>query len=706
MSRSPKKGNSPEDRNRRRQRDKASRKPGSPDALQDSGGPSVVWAALQSAGGRNWLLAAAVVAAVFLAYQPAWHGGFVWDDDLHLLNNPVLKPGGVVRTWLHGDYINYWPLTFTVYRIEFDLWGLDPLGFHLVNIALHAVSALLVWRILIVMQIPGALFAAAIFALHPVNVESVAWITQLKNLLSLSLALLSMLFYLLHERDGGWWRFAASVGLFLLSALAKGMMLTLPVVLLACAWWQRGRIGRRDLLRVLPFLLIAALMVCIEVKKQHLGAGDTPMRSDDFFSRAAVAGCAVWFYFWKLIWPVNLMFVYPRWNISERDVLSYLPGMLLAAILALAWWQRRSWGRPVAMVMVCYVALLLPILGFANIYFMQYSLVADHYQYAAMIVFCAAFAGAAVTLGRRCVTLLSRDGKEAGGDGRLWKTHLSRLGRGAGREGRLWRKAQLALGQLPAGCLLCLGVLMVLSVLTFRQSGMFADEETLYRATIERNPGCWLAHNNLGTFLLDRGHTDEAIMHFEEALKSKHDYVLAHCNLGNALASQGHAEKAIMHYKEALTIDPDCVDAYYNLAVTLAKRGRIEEAIAQYHNALKISPNDVSALNSLAWLRATHPKSEFRDGAEAVELAERALHLSGGQEPTISDTLAAAYAEAGRFPEAVRTARMALDLAMRQNNEALAESVKVRMRLYDARTPYRNSSAAAATPAAPPARSP
>ena len=167
------------------------------------------------------------------------------------------------------------------------------------------------WRILTHLRVPGAMFAAAIFALHPVNVESVAWITQLKNTLSLPLTLLSVLFYLLHEQHGGRWRFAASLGMFVLSTLAKGMTLTLPVVLLACAWWQRGRIGRRDLLRVLPFVLIGVLMVGMEVFQQHVSAGTVVVRSDSLLSRAAVAGCAVWFYFWKLIWPVNLMFRLP-----------------------------------------------------------------------------------------------------------------------------------------------------------------------------------------------------------------------------------------------------------------------------------------------------------------------------------------------------------------------------------------------------------
>ena len=480
------------DRRRQRQRTTASKRFNPTNVTRDGGGVLATHITADVIGRNRWLIMAALVVAVFLAYQPAWNGRFVWDDDLHLVNNPVLLSGHFLETWVPGVYVNYWPLTFTVYRLEFEIWGLNPLGFHLVNIGLHAISAMLVWRILEHLRIPGSMLAAAIFALHPVNVESVAWITQLKNTLSLTLTLLSVLFYLGYDLDGGWWRFLLAVAMFLLSALAKGMALTLPVVLLACVWWQHGRIGRRDLLQMFPFLLIAALMVGIELSMQHEVAGGTPVRSDSLLSRTAIAGCAVWFYFGKFLWPTNLIFVYPRWNIDERDILSYLPGMLLVAILVLGWWRRHSWGRSVVMLTVCYVALLLPVLGFVNIYFMEYSLVADHWQYAAIIVPCAASAGAVTRFGRR-------------------------------------------LPQYGPAYLLCFGLLAALAVLTFRQSRMYTDIETLFQVTVNRNPSCWMAHNNLGLALANRGDVDRAIEHYEKALQIKSDDAPAHYNLGALL---------------------------------------------------------------------------------------------------------------------------------------------------------------------------
>jgi tetratricopeptide (TPR) repeat protein len=499
-------------------------------------------------------LAVALVVAVFLVYQPAWQGSWLWDDDSHLLNNPVLKHGGLARTWTPGGYINYWPVTFTIYWLEFQLWGLDPLGFHLVNIGLHALAALLVWRVLATLHVPGAKFAAAIFALHPVNVESVAWVSQLKGVLSLVLALVSMLIFLAEERRGGWWRSLLAVGAFWLSTLAKGMVITLPVVLLACAWWQRGRIDRRDLLRVLPFLVVGAIMAGVEVWTQHLVGHDADVRSDGFLSRTAIAGCAVWFYLWKLVWPLNLCLVYPRWQIDDRNVLSYVPAMLLVLIGTLASWRRPAWGRPTVMLVVCYAGLLLPALGFVSVYFMRYSFVADHYQYAAMIVPCALFAGAAVTLVR------SRIG-------------FPRLG---------WYA-------------LCLGLLAVLAVLSRWQSRTYADIETLFQTTIDRNPNCWMAYNNLGMALAGRGQIEEAMAHYEKALEINPNDADAYNNLGMALAGRGQFERAMAHYQKALEINPEKAEARSNLGIALASCGRATEAIAQYRIALKIKPGYAAA---------------------------------------------------------------------------------------------------------------
>ncbi len=621
-----------------------------------------------------YLLAAMLIAATFVVYMPCWHGDWLWDDNSLLLNNPILQTGGFAKVWTPPGYLGYWPLTYTAYWFEYQFWGLDPFGFHLGNIALHVVAARLVWRLLTVLRLPGAFFAAAIFALHPVAVETVAWIAQLRGVLSVVLALASLLLFLGYERDKRRWRYALSLVAFLLSALAKGDALTMPIVLLALAWWQRGRIDRRDILRVIPYVAIAAAMAGLEIWSQRV-SGSASVRTDGFFSRFAIAGCAVWFYLRSLIWPATLIPIYPRWTVGSSDLISYLPSLALIALLAVAWWRPTTWGRPVVMFLVCYVALLLPVLGFVNITYMRYSLVADHWQYLAMIVPCAAAAAACVTAA-----------------------------------GRWWRRPATQFG--------CAAVLLLLAALTVRQSEMYFDQEIYYTETLARNPDCWFAEVSLG-FLLNARNDPAGIKHFYAALRLNPDVPEPHACLAAALIDRGQFDAAMPQLSKALDIQPDYPGANANLAVIFANRGQFDlaiehlqtehrlhpeaefvgrqlaEAVAErdqiqstvndLEQQIRKRPTDSKLLIRTAWLLATNPNASIRNGRKAVELAERATKLTGADAHSLL-TLAAAYAETGRFSDAIATAERAIQ---RSDNKDFAEECRKQLAIYKAAKPSR-----------------
>jgi protein O-mannosyl-transferase len=671
---------------------------------------------------RAWLFVLILAATTIFAYRPAWNGGFLWDDDAYVTNNELLTaPDGLHRIWFSLDSPSqYFPLVYTTFRIEHALWGLNPSGYHWVNILLHVANALLVWCLLARLRVPGAWLAGAIFALHPVQVESVAWITERKNVLMGFFFLLTLLAWtaFVDERTKRRWRFyGLALVLYGLALSAKSTACTLPAALLLILWLQMKQINRERILQIIPFFLLGLGMGLVAVwwERYHQGTRGALFMLGPV-ERVLIASRAIWFYLGKLLWPSTLTFIYPQWTISPANPLDY-PWLLAAGgLCALIYFARRYTGRSAEVAALFFLATLSPVLGFIMLYTFRYTFVADHYQYLACIG----------PIALACAGVAS----------------LANAFRGRGC-------------RLLFGAAVC--VVATLAVLTWRQSAMYADIEALWRTTLARNPACWMAHNNLGIVLSQKGEIDEAIAHYRTTLQMRPDFSDADYNLGNALLQKGeideallHCQKAVMvqpldpdaqvalgnalfqkglvddaivHYEKALALRPYYVVAHYslstallqkgeldaaishcravlsiqpehaeariNLATALDQNGQIADAIVNYEKALTISSQSIPAQNNLAWLLATGSNASLRNGNKALELARQADQLSSGANLIVRRTLAAAYAETGQFAKAIEIAQDALRLAGAQGDSALAAQLQKEIAIYQAGSPYR-----------------
>jgi tetratricopeptide (TPR) repeat protein len=563
---------------------------------------------------QDWFRALVLIAFVFIAYAQVFRAGFIWDDESHLTRNPcVVGPLGLKEIWTTTQAY-YYPLVLTTFWALHKLFGLSPLPYHLLNIFLHAASAILLWRVLQVLRVRGAWLGAALWALHPVMVQSVAWVTELKNTQSCVFYLLSIFFFLRWQegeegaavsaqprgragKDACVVSFVSSLGFFILATLSKPSVVMVPFVLALCMWWIRAKIGWRDALALAPFALISAVASAWTIWEQRFHARAVgPDWAQTFPERLIIAGKAIWFYLGKLLWPHPLIFIYPRWDVDSSKVVAYLP--LLAAIAALIalWFIHAKWGRALFFAAAYYVVSLFPVLGFFTVYFFRYSFVSDHFQYlASMGPLALAGAGIAALFGRFCETPAD------------FVSHPDAVRRSGSTIATSRRRLILSGG-------LC-GILLVsLGFLTWRQTTEYHNLFSLYTATLQKNPSCWMAHYNLGIVLSEQGETDQAIDHYGRAVALRPNYAEAHYNLGRLLVEQGQLNYAIAHYERAAAINPADAEAQNNLGVTLFGIGRADDAIAHYQKALEIRPDYAEASCNLASALVT--KGDF-DGAIA-----------------------------------------------------------------------------------------
>ena len=570
------------------------------------------------AGLRDAAAFALIFCATLAAYLPALRGAVLWDDNMHVTRTELQSAHGLWRIWFDlGATQQYYPLLHSMFWLEHRLWGDAVLGYHLVNVALHAASACLAVLIARRLALPGARLAGFLFALHPVCVEAVAWISEQKSTLSGAFCLAAAFAYLHFDRTRRRTQYGVALGLFVLALMSKSVTATLPAVLLVILWWQRGRIAwRRDVLPLLPWFAVAIpaglFTAWVESTPRLIGARGAEYALT-VAQRLLLAGRVPWFYAWKVIWPSNLVFVYPRWTIDPGQWWQYLfPLGLGIAAAGFAWMARRNRG-PLAAFLI-FTGTLFPVLGFLNVYPFRYSYVADHFQYlATLAILVPAVSGLTALAGRM---------------------------------------APARIGTAAAVLLLA-----VLGLATWRQSGWYRDYETLFRKTLALNPGSAFVRNNLGVILMSSGREPEAAQEFDAAVRLSPGNPDYHVNLGLALAQMpGRLPDAIAEYQKALRADPNLYAARLNLGLALMSvPGRRDEAIAEYQKAISASqatlrddPDYWQAHLNLGIAYAQIPGREN----DAIEEYRTALRMKPGS-ALAHFHLGNTFHKLGRLPDAI-----------------------------------------------------
>jgi tetratricopeptide (TPR) repeat protein len=490
-----------------------------------------------------------------VVYLPAVRGGFIWDDRMYLTQG-VLMRRPLWKLWIAPEVIDYLPLTYTLYWLQWRIWHDSAAAFHLVNVLLHGGAAVTLWRVLRRLQVRGAWMAAAIFAVHPVCAESVAWIAEEKNTLSLLLAAIALLLYL-DSRPRRYWM---AVVTFALALFAKPAIIMLPVVMLLLAWWKRGAITRSEYLQTAPFFALSAIFAPVTIWYQSRSIGTEHIPLGGIGERLAQVTKAAWFYLYKLLLPRDLMFFYPNWKHSGLDAFTVAGMVALIAVAACLWRMRAPWGRGPLVALACFWALLLPVLGLFDMAWMQFAPVADHYQYPAMIA-----AIALVVAGITNPTYSSRKPQDEN------------------------------VGHQQIVIAAAVIVLVVLGALTFMQARQYRDEDTLWRATLDRNPQAWAAWAGLGLTASERGDAPAAIANLKRAAELNPQYSAVHNNLGAEYQKNGDVEAAIAEYDAAVRINPKLAAAQYNLGVMLMRQKRASQAEPHLARAVELMPSNSPA---------------------------------------------------------------------------------------------------------------
>jgi tetratricopeptide (TPR) repeat protein len=549
-----------------------------------------------------FLKAALIVLVGLCIYAPTLRGGWLWDDNQEVTENPVLPdPAGLVKIWGGTSGADYFPLKTSVQWLEWRLWGSRPAGYHAVSLALHLLGALLFWRLLRRLGLGEAWVGGLLFVAHPLAVESVAWVAELKNTLSLPLLLLAMTAYVDYDDRRVRGAYGLSLACFLLALLAKSSVVMFPLVILLHAWWRRRRIDGRDLAASAPFFALSLGLGLVTVWFQHHRAEQAELvLAGGFLSRLACAGLALTFYLGKCLWPAGLIPIYPRWVVDPPAAWQFAPWLAWGAGAAWLAARRTAWSRAVLFGLGFFVLNLLPALGFVTNTYMRITWAADHFAYLSLL----GVIGLAVAA-------LDR-----------WRPRWP-----AGR----WAAVALAVAVLAGQSRL--------------YARIFHSEETLWTYTLQRNPAAWSAHYNLANHLAQRHELAAAAAHYEQTLRLQPGFADAHYNLGNTFLMEGKLAEAVGQYEETLRLDPNYANAHVGLGNVLMQANRLPEAMAQFEETLRLKPGFAEVHASLG--NALYLSGRF---PEAVAQYEEALRLKPGDFRTESNLETARRALRGGPP--------------------------------------------------------
>lgn len=536
-----------------------------------------------------WIRFAAIAFAVLWIYSPVVDGEWLWDDDYLLTNNPVVQsPDGLWKLWFAPATADYFPLTMSALWLQWRFFGLDSTGYHWVAAVLHILGAVGVWALFSRIGLRGAWLAGLIFAVHPLAVESVAWISELKNTLSLPIFLAAAWCWVIFDETRRPLAFAGALGLFLLAMLGKSSVVMFPCVILLFAWWKRGCISRRDILASVPFFVVSLLLGLVTLHFQHSRAiGDEPIPIGGWDARLAIAGMALFFYLGKIIWPFPLVPIYPQWKANPPSFEQLLPWVGVLLLVAFCWRFRKTFGRHLAMGLGFYAIMIFPVLGFVAMSYMRVGWVADHFVYVPMIGILGLLVDTAVR-GSDCLSA---------------------------------RRREVAMACAAVG-------IGVLAVSSHCYAGVWQNEDRLWTHTLAHNPNSWQAHNRLGARIFNRGNAAGALPHFREAVRLRPDLAETRNNLGSAILAQKDTRGAIQEFRAAREMAPGITAIQANLANALFLDGAFREAIQEYADLVRQFPENPVFL-------CNHGVALYRAGRipEAIQSFEKALRIN----PSLED---------------------------------------------------------------------